>query len=226
MPASPALILFDIDGTLIRRAGPHHRQVLVDAVRRVTGLGTTTDHIPVHGMLDPDILTRMMQDCGASAKLIRRSMPGIIHEAQSLYLRRCPDLRSKLCPGVRPLLQRLRRRECVLGLVTGNLQRIGLKKMEQAGLRQYFSLGAFAGMAVTRSHLAALAIRRAHSRGFIRRPARVTLIGDAPSDIIAAKANGARSIAVATGISTREELLAEGPDLLIQDLTELNPDTV
>ena len=60
MPPATALILFDIDGTLIRRAGPHHRQVLVDAVRRVTGLDTTTDHIPVHGMLDPDILRRMM----------------------------------------------------------------------------------------------------------------------------------------------------------------------
>jgi hypothetical protein len=61
-----ALVLFDIDGTLIRRAGPHHREALVDAVRAVTGLVTTTDHIPVHGMLDPDILTRMMQDVGAS----------------------------------------------------------------------------------------------------------------------------------------------------------------
>ena len=40
---APALVLFDIDGTLIRRAGPHHRQALVDAVRHVTGLETTTD---------------------------------------------------------------------------------------------------------------------------------------------------------------------------------------
>ena len=51
------LILFDIDGTLVRRAGPHHRQALVDAVRQVTGVETNTDGIPVHGMLDPDILT-------------------------------------------------------------------------------------------------------------------------------------------------------------------------
>ena len=43
---APGLVLFDIDGTLIRRAGPHHRQALIDAVRHVTGLETTTDHIP------------------------------------------------------------------------------------------------------------------------------------------------------------------------------------
>ena len=35
-------------------------EALVDAVRQVTGVETTTEGIPVHGMLDPDILTRMM----------------------------------------------------------------------------------------------------------------------------------------------------------------------
>src|SRR5690242_19825685 len=96
---APALFLFDIDGTLIRRAGPHHRQALIDAVRDVTGLETTTDHIPVHGMLDPDILTRMMQDACASRARIRGAMPQVIEKAQALYVRRCPDLSEKICPG-------------------------------------------------------------------------------------------------------------------------------
>src|SRR5438309_11607526 len=104
-----ALVLFDIDGTLIRRAGPHHRQALVDAVRQVTGLETTTDHIPVHGMLDPDILSRMLRDAGASPAQIRRAMPAIIEKAQALYVRRCPDLSEKVCPGVQRLLGELRR---------------------------------------------------------------------------------------------------------------------
>ena len=55
-----ALVLFDIDGTLIRRAGPHHRQALVDAVRQTTGVETTTDGVPVAGMLDRDILKTLM----------------------------------------------------------------------------------------------------------------------------------------------------------------------
>jgi beta-phosphoglucomutase-like phosphatase (HAD superfamily) len=59
-----ALVLFDIDGTLVRRAGPHHRQALVHGVRKVTGWETTTEGIPVQGMLDPEILTRMMKAAG------------------------------------------------------------------------------------------------------------------------------------------------------------------
>jgi phosphoglycolate phosphatase len=218
---SSALVLFDIDGTLIRRAGPHHRQALVDAVRAVTGLTTTTDHIPVHGMLDPDILTRMMQDAGASRAVIRRHLASIIGRAQRVYVQRCPDLRTKTCPGVRRLLYGLARRGIPVGLVTGNLTRIGWKKMECAGLRHYFQFGVFAEMAPDRAELARLAIQHARQQSWIDGHARISLIGDAPSDILAARANGARAIAVHTGISTREELAALKPDLLLEDLRSL-----
>ncbi|MCI0433012.1 MAG: hypothetical protein L0271_05095, partial [Gemmatimonadetes bacterium] len=76
-------------------------------MRDVTGVDTTTDHIPVHGMLDPDIIRRMLEDAGASSRRIRRAMPSIVERSQSLYVRRCPDLRAKTCPGVRALLARL-----------------------------------------------------------------------------------------------------------------------
>jgi len=221
---APALVLFDIDGTLLRRAGPHHRQVLVDAVRHVTGLETTTDHIPVHGMLDPDILTRMMLDARATRAQIRGAMPSVIEKAQALYVRRCPDLSEKLCPGVHSLLDQLSRRGIPLALVTGNLTRIGWRKMERSGLRDYFHYGAFAEMARNRAGLARLAIRHARRQGWIDKGAAISLIGDAPSDILAAKSNRARSVAVHTGISTRDELLAHAPDLLIEDLEAIRID--
>lgn len=224
MPTAPALILFDIDGTLVRRTGPHHRQALVDAVRRVTGLETTTEHIPVHGMLDPDILTRMLQDGGASKAAIRRALPEIIERAQRIYLRGGPKLQRKTCPGVRPLLRRLQQRGVLLGLVTGNLTRIGWKKLDRAGLKAYFRFGAFGEMARDRAGLARLAIRRARSEGWIGRGVPIALVGDAPSDIIAAQKNGIVSIAVHTGITGREELLAFGPDILLEDLRGLTRD--
>src|ERR1700723_313172 len=95
------LVLFDIDGTLVRKSGPHHREALIDAVRRTTGLETTTDNVPVVGMLDGDILTQMLSNAGASRALIRRKMPELIDHAQRIYIRRCPDLRAKVCPGAR-----------------------------------------------------------------------------------------------------------------------------
>lgn len=221
-----ALVLFDIDGTLLRRAGPHHREALVDAVRAVTGLPSTTDHIPVQGMLDPDILGVMLRHAGLKPAAARQAMPAIIERAQALYARRCPDLRKRVCPGARLVLWRLFRRGIPLGLVTGNLTRIGWKKMERAGLKRYFRFGAFSELAKDRAGLVRIAIREARQRSWIERGACVSLIGDHPNDIEAARANGVRSVAVATGLSSAEELATHGPDLLIPDLRSLTLDAL
>jgi phosphoglycolate phosphatase len=216
-----ALVLFDIDGTLVRRAGPHHREALVYGVRRVTGLETTTADIPVQGMLDPDILTVMMRRAGAGRALIRESLPAIESSSERFYLRVCPPLHDKHCPGVAAVLERLVRRGILLGLVTGNLTRIGWRKLERAGLREFFRFGAFGEMARNRTGLARLAIRQARASGWIAKGAPISLIGDAPPDVQAARANRIRSIAVKTGITPPADLEAENPDILLRDLRGL-----
>jgi phosphoglycolate phosphatase len=216
-----ALTLFDIDGTLVRRAGPHHREALVHAVRRVAGLETTTDGIPVQGMLDPDILTVMMRAAGARRAAISQAMPELVRAAERHYLRVCPELAEKHCPGVVPALEKLARHGILLGLVTGNLTRIGWRKLERAGLRQYFQFGAFGEMARTRGGLVRMAVREARRRGWIAREAPVSLIGDAPADILAARQNGIRAISVRTGITPPAELEALHPDVFLKDLREL-----
>lgn len=216
------LILFDIDGTLVRRAGPHHRQALVDAVREVTGLESTTEGIPVQGMLDPDILTRMMQAAGLDDGTIQAAMPRVTEVAQDVYQSGVPDLRDKMCPGVVPLLEHLSGQGRVLALVTGNLTRIGWRKLERAGIHHYFRFGAFGEMAATRGGLAKLAIARARAERLIGPEDRVALIGDAPQDIEAAREAGAFSISVRTGITSAHLLEALSPDLLIDDLTCLD----
>ncbi len=217
----PSLVLFDIDGTLVRRAGPHHREALAHAIRRVTGLETTTDGIPVQGMLDPDILAIMLRRAGARQAQIRQALPEIERAAERRYLRVCPTLHDKHCPGVAPVLEKLTQRGILLALVTGNLTRIGWRKLERAGLREYFRFGAFGEMAKTRAGLAKLAIREAKQRGWIELGAPVSLIGDAPQDIEAARKNRIRAISVQTGITPVEELRAMQPDVLLRDLREL-----
>jgi len=218
---SGALVLFDIDGTLIRRAGPHHREALVEAIRRTTGVETTTEGVPVAGMLDRDILATMMIRAGMSPGAIRRAMPTIVERAQSIYVRRAPVLDRKVCPGVRRTLLRLQRRGAIVGLVTGNLSRIGWKKMERAGLRPYFRFGAFAELAKDRAGLVRVAIRHARRERWIARDSRISLIGDHPNDVRAARANGIRAIAVATGLVGIEELRSHEPDVILPDLRSL-----
>ncbi|MBI3680956.1 MAG: HAD family hydrolase [Acidobacteria bacterium] len=221
--AAPALVLFDIDGTLLRRAGPHHREALVEAVRNVTGLEATTDNIPVQGMLDPDILAWMLRDQGAGEAKIRQWMPRLIARAQWVYARRCPaDLRDKVCPGVPELLEALHRFGAATGLVSGNLTRIGWKKVERAGLKRFFRFGAFSDRGGTRAGLVRSAVSQARREGWIDAGAPVSLIGDHPNDVTAAQANRVRAVAVATGLSPAEDLAGCHPDLLVEDLRALD----
>ena len=146
----------------------------------------------------------------------------MIEQAQAIYVRSCPDLRRKVCPGARMLLYRLWRRGIATGLVTGNLTRIGWKKMERAGLCRYLRFGAFAELARDRAGLVRIAIRHARREGWINGASPIALIGDHPNDIQAARANRVRSIAVATGVVSAEELAAHSPDVLVSDLRALS----
>ena len=77
-------------------------------------------------------------------------------------------------------------------------------------------------MAATRGVLARLAIERARREGLIEDGERISLVGDAPQDVMAARENGIRSIAVRTGITPPGDLEACAPDILLDDLTRFD----
>ncbi len=222
MSKSQSLVLFDIDGTLLRRSGEHHKRSLIEGIRKVTGLSTTLDGIPTAGMLDRDLIAAMLRAEGYSQHGIRLKMRQIQAECQNCYMADCAtDLRMNVCVGVPEFLGQLESRGAVLGLVTGNLSQIGWKKMELAGLRSFFSIGAFAEDGTTRTRLARVAAQRAKKQGLIKPGARLSLIGDHVNDVEAAKRNGFQAVAVATGVTSIEELKAAEPDILVPDLTQL-----
>jgi phosphoglycolate phosphatase-like HAD superfamily hydrolase len=70
--------------------------------------------------------------------------------------------------------------------------------------------------------LVRIAVRHARQQGWIDRSSPVALIGDHPNDIRAARANGVRSIAVATGLVPSAELAEHAPDVLVPDLRALS----
>jgi len=201
-------------------------------LKQDSGLAQVLDtQKPVEGLILHKVLVKsgqlsIAQKVVAEVDVVRRdaireAMPEILKAAERYYLRMCPELSGKHCPGVVPVLERLTRRGILLGLVTGNLTRIGWRKLERAGLHGYFRFGAFGEMAKNRAALAKLAIREARGRGWIGRDAAVSLIGDAPQDIQAARANRIRAISVNTGITPVEDLAALQPDLLLRDLRDL-----
>ena len=125
-------------------------------------------------------------------------------------------------PGVRQLLDRLAQRgDAYLALLTGNYEAGARLKLEHFDLWRYFRCGAFGDGAAHRDLLVPRALARvAACDGLQINPADTVVIGDTPLDVGCAKAGGARSIGVATGSHTVEQLRAAGADAVFEDLSD------
>jgi len=214
------LLLFDIDGTLIHSggAGVH---ALKSAFRERFGIVDDLHDIEIAGMTDSGIVISILNKhkIPATNENVSAFLDSYVHFL-SLEL---PRRKGKLLPGVLELLERLKSRpHLVLALLTGNVSRGAQLKLEHYGVWHFFEFGAFADDHQDRNRLGPFARARAkekHSREFST--SEIDVIGDTPRDIACGKAFGARTIAVASGTWSREQLAEYQPDFLIDDLSNV-----
>lgn len=124
-----------------------------------------------------------------------------------------------LPPGIKTLLKALDgRKDVLLGLGTGNMERGARIKLEPSGLNGYFRFGGFGSDSLHRQVLLRKAVRRAQAlAGRPVDPADVFVIGDTPLDVAAGKKAGYRTVAVGTGFATWYSLVEARPDFLARD---------
>lgn len=213
------LILWDIDGTLIRtnRAGI---VALVRAFAQVHGREPDMDSIEAAGRTDRWIIARMLEHHGIAAT------PQNIHAILEGYLQllhgEMVARSGRILPGILDLLETLHRRsDVVQALLTGNVERGARIKLEHYHVWHYFEFGAFGDDSALRNDLGPHALRRArekHAMDFA--PERTFVIGDTPHDIECGKVIGARTIAVATGTFGVDALQAHAPTAVFGDFSD------
>jgi phosphoglycolate phosphatase-like HAD superfamily hydrolase len=132
-----------------------------------------------------------------------------------------PGARKGVMPGVRQLLDALARRDDVyIALLTGNYEAAARIKLEYFDLWRYFPCGAFGDDAPNRNGLLPKALARiAACGGPSFAAADTVVIGDTPLDVACAAFSGARSLAVATGNHSVDDLRAAGAEVVFKDLS-------
>jgi len=214
------LLLFDIDGTLIHSGGAGV-QALISAFRERFGITDDLRGIEIAGMTDSGIVASILKkyNIPATTENVSAFLDSYVHFSLEL-----PRREGKLLPGVLELLEKLKsRRHVVLALLTGNVSRGAQLKLEHYGVWHFFEFGAFADDHQDRNRLGSFARARArerHGREFSA--SQIDVIGDTPRDIACGKAIGARTIAVATGKWSRQQLAEHQPDFLIDDLSDVD----
>lgn len=215
------LILWDLDGTLLTTDGIA-AAAMRTAIRQVVGPTAPMERTHYAGKTDWQIIREHFPSLGDAAVDER------LHEFLAAYLAELElhraelAARSKVFAGVPALLDALRGRARMAPL-TGNMAAIARMKLEATGLIGYLDLeaGAYGDDHHSRPELVPLAAARAERRyGRRYAGAEIVIVGDTPNDIACGKANGARTVAVATGPYPPEELLRHGPDAVLPDLSD------
>jgi phosphoglycolate phosphatase-like HAD superfamily hydrolase len=215
------LVLWDIDGTLIRTSGAGvraFREVFRSEFNATDGFeklkfAGRTDHGLVREFFGYHNLAASVENFERFFSRYPFWLDHILAQSQ-----------CEICRGAKPFLSDLAALPAppLSGLLTGNI-RLGAEiKLRHMGLWDRFEVGAFADDHEDRNQIAAIAKQRA-SRLLGRALAdrEVLVIGDTPLDIQCARSIGARVIAVATGTYALEELQPHSPDWAVSDLSQL-----
>jgi len=206
------IVCFDIDGTLIHTAGAG-RRAIHRALLDVLGSAGPIDTFRFDGRTDGEIVLRLAEaagiatDEGLVARVLDRYVALLASELNA------DGRHTMVYPGILPLLTALeKRRDAVLGLLTGNVERGARLKLRSAHIDpDRFRVGAFGNDSHVRAELPAVAQRRASELlGSAVRGHDVVIIGDTPADMTCGQGIGARPIGVGTAAYRPAELDAAG----------------
>lgn len=222
------ILLWDIDGTLIRSARiGAFKDYTIPMLEGVFGTSGRLAEMKVSGMTDLQIVAEALSPEGFTHDHIRERLDHLRErymEEMHKATRNGAEF-FQVLPGVREVLQAVadhpRYRSALL---TGNIEPAAYLKMELVGLSEFFPLpGAFGDESHDRSDLPALAAERIRNRLTLDlRPQQFIVIGDTPNDIACAHHFGAQALAIGTGrLYSTEDLLSCSPEAFIPDLSNL-----
>lgn len=220
--ANPALILFDIDGTLLL-SGRAGMRAMTRAFSQTFGIGDVFAGESFGGRTDSYLVSKALTRAGLPDTAENH------HRFRDAYL---PLLAEEilhpgtghkgLMPGARELLEALHDYDHLhLALLTGNYREAAEIKLQHFELWDFFEWGAFSDDHADRNQLVPIAKSRAETYDIpVEAIERVIVIGDTPHDVECARVAGATCIAVATGGYTVEQLREAGADQVLPDLSD------
>jgi phosphoglycolate phosphatase-like HAD superfamily hydrolase len=215
------LVLFDIDGTLVRTGGAG-----IEAFRRVFvtefGVSDGFEKLKFAGRTDLALIREFFEyhKIPMTPDNLERFLEHYVFLLDHILEQGAP----RPCRGVLEFIAALGKLPTppMLGLLTGNI-RLGAEiKLRHCGLWDTFEMGGFADDNEDRNLIAAAAKERgSRLLGKELQGKEIVVIGDTAHDIRCGRYIGARVLAVGTGGAALDELKNYQPDWAVEDLTHL-----
>jgi phosphoglycolate phosphatase-like HAD superfamily hydrolase len=217
------LVLWDIDGTLIR-SGDIGAAVFDRALVRALGAAPAR-RVRMSGKTDPQIVLEylaLMEVDDAD-----QHVPCVLGHLEAELAAAAGTLATDgaVLPGVQEVLVQLAAEgEVLQSVLTGNIAPNAVVKLTAFGLQRWLDLevGAYGSDHADRRALVPIARHRARVlRGATFSPDEVWVVGDSPNDLACARAGAVRCLLVGTGRTPAAELADLHPDALAADLSDV-----
>ncbi|MEM3532478.1 MAG: HAD-IA family hydrolase [Candidatus Methanomethyliaceae archaeon] len=204
-------IVFDLDGTLVDSVDSIWRAS--DYVLRSNGYRglEREDVVKVMGKTIFDLFLSV------EPRLSPQEQHKLFEEYRRTYMNFIEH--TKLIPKVREVLLFLRSRRLKMAVVTTKSRENAEKILSFFGIRSFFDL--VIGFEDVREHKpSAEPIMRA-AEGLGLQASELVVVGDTEVDIRAGREGGALTVAVKTGVTPLEKIIAESPNFLIESVSDL-----
>ena len=222
--APPTAVLFDVDGTLVDTGGAGARSWRY-AFNELYGIAADIGSYSNAGMTDPEVARRTF-----AATVGREPTNSELARLFATYLLRLSDEVAvspacRVLAGTQETLRSLVDRGTLLGIVSGAMEGAARVKLARGRLNRFFLFGGYGSDSPDRVRLTRAAMARAEAlHGRDLEPTDFYVVGDTPLDISAARGAGARSVGVASGKYSLDELRAAGADHLLSSLEDPFPE--
>jgi phosphoglycolate phosphatase len=216
------LVLFDIDGTLLTVHGAG-AAVMRETIAASVGFPLNAEGYSMSGKTDTQIVLELVARSGGDTEAVFPILEKIWAAYTEKLAAVLATIEPLVLPGVRELLAELAAQpeDILLGLLTGNVEKAAWLKLQRINVAHHFRFGAFGNGAKERALLPPIAVTKVHTAtGKHFKGKDIVIIGDTPNDILCGQALGVKSIAVATGKFTLEQLASHNPDALFADLSD------
>ncbi|NLG64102.1 MAG: HAD-IA family hydrolase [Actinobacteria bacterium] len=201
-------VLFDLDGTVVDT---------VELIRR--SFRYATQQVLGRELPDQEILAYVGQPLMRQMVQIAPDRAQELYDVYREYNHRIHDELIASYDGIETVLAALRDGGRRLGLVTSKSAETTAMAFRAVGLREHFDVVITASD--TTAHKPSpepllLCLQRLATEDRPAVAARAVYVGDSPFDIAAGKAAGMATIAVTWGLFSRQDLLAAGPDYVVE----------
>ena len=194
------LALFDLDWTLLEGGNPAHIDAFSEAFKIVYRKKAHINEIIHEGKIDSQIIIEVLEKRGISKEKTTGKLHSALKVMTEYFNKHFKVKPDDVLQGVKELLNQLQKNEVYLGVLTGNIESVALKKLNATTLNNFFQIGAFGNEALKRVDLVEIARRKAEEKfGIPFGKKAIFLVGDTPLDIQCGKDAGVRTIGVASG---------------------------